>query len=504
MAGSKSVARHSSIYLLGQISMMAAGLISFPVYTRMLSVSEYGLLSLVTITITFAASICKLGLQHSIIRMYPEIHQTGVPERIESFYSTLFWSITGMACIGTLIFTLGLDFLPIAGLEQRLKECLLIVSGSILFSCCLQSFNEFFRAELKPAANVMVNIGSRYSGFMVSVLSFFILGRTVEALLMGLLFSQGAAFGLLSCGLIWAKRIQIRRFCTHTLKRAVLYGLPLMGGELCHEIVHMADRYVLLYYLDAEHVGIYAVGYTLCSYVAQVLSLPVRDAFFPVALRTWEERDKEYTADFLGRGLKYYVFLGIPIVMGLSCIGKEIIAALASQKYAAGAAVVPYVVLGLVVYGSWPFIGSGLFMAKKTMTVTLLMIGLAFVNVGLNVLLVRWYGLIGAGVASCLAYCVYIAALGCLSWREVRIRMPWREIVLYSLAGLCMYGCIKLIRGENVLIIVGGRVLIGSLVYMLLVCIFDREIRGRVVSLGAWFLDFVVHLGGCKRTVKGS
>ena len=76
---------------------MAAGFISFPVLTRVFSVSDYGIMSLVTTTVFIALAISKLGFPESIVRFYSEFKSKDL---LDNFYSTFLISsfVFGAAC----------------------------------------------------------------------------------------------------------------------------------------------------------------------------------------------------------------------------------------------------------------------------------------------------------------------------------------------------------------------------------------------------------------------
>ena len=70
--------------MVGQGLVMAAGFISFPILTRVLSIEDYGLLGLISTTLFIAIAITKLGAPSSIVRFYPEYESKGT---LTDFYS---------------------------------------------------------------------------------------------------------------------------------------------------------------------------------------------------------------------------------------------------------------------------------------------------------------------------------------------------------------------------------------------------------------------------------
>ena len=75
MSALKTLYRHSSHYLGGRLVVMLLGFISFPVFTRVFSVAEYGVINLITNTVLLLTVLSKFGFQHSVQRYYPEGEQ---------------------------------------------------------------------------------------------------------------------------------------------------------------------------------------------------------------------------------------------------------------------------------------------------------------------------------------------------------------------------------------------------------------------------------------------
>jgi O-antigen/teichoic acid export membrane protein len=70
-AGRVGIGTHYLRYSTANILVMAAGLISFPVLTRLLDNTQYGILGYYETWVMMAVAVAKLGAQHAILRFYP-------------------------------------------------------------------------------------------------------------------------------------------------------------------------------------------------------------------------------------------------------------------------------------------------------------------------------------------------------------------------------------------------------------------------------------------------
>jgi len=109
----KALARQSSHYMVGLIGNLCLGLISFPIFTRVLSVSEYGIMDLGQRLLLMLTISSKLGFQNATLRFYNRKEFSQNPAAARSFYSTIFFGMLATAL------TAGVLFLVTAGMIPR-------------------------------------------------------------------------------------------------------------------------------------------------------------------------------------------------------------------------------------------------------------------------------------------------------------------------------------------------------------------------------------------------
>ena len=78
----KRLLAHTSYYTIGSFLAALASIVSFPILARIFTVEDYGVLNLISTTLTVAVGVTKLGLQHSIVRFFGEIKASGDEVRV--------------------------------------------------------------------------------------------------------------------------------------------------------------------------------------------------------------------------------------------------------------------------------------------------------------------------------------------------------------------------------------------------------------------------------------
>ena len=67
----KKLSIHASHYFISQVLVLLGGFLTFPLLTRSLPTSEYGILSLINSAIAVLLIFSKIGLQNSTVRFFP-------------------------------------------------------------------------------------------------------------------------------------------------------------------------------------------------------------------------------------------------------------------------------------------------------------------------------------------------------------------------------------------------------------------------------------------------
>ena len=480
MSDLKILAKQSSHYFGGRLFLMAAGLISFPIMTRIFSVADYGLLGLVMTTVTFIIAITKMGLPSAIVRFYEE---QKARDRIVDYYSTLFFASLIIAAGVTLLFISALQLFPADLLNEYLIK-LLSLAGILIFTrSSSAALISFLRAEQRTKLFNLISIVDRYGSLACSIFLVFFIVKGLYGFFVGqIVASVGILFLLL---FITRGRIKIGRqhFCPDQLKQAVKFGFPLLWAEMGHLILSYADRYLIQLYLGSTALGLYTAGYNLTTYITEAIIYPINYAMTPIYMNILVNQGEQQAREFFTRLFTYFMLILAPAVFGFIAVDKDLISFLASAKYAEVYLILPYIILGQAIYACTIILNAGLFINKKTLKVTYVMLGACLLNIGLNVVLIPLSGILGAAQATLISYFFYAFVLTYFSMREFSFSIEYQRILFYFLASGIMFLVIRKLSLSTPLANCLVKVIIGALIYSLFVLVFDREIRRKLLLL---------------------
>jgi O-antigen/teichoic acid export membrane protein len=136
--------------------------------------------------------------------------------------------------------------------------------------------------------------------------------------------------------------------------------------------------------------------------------------------------------------------------VGLAIFASPFVSIFASEAYHDGYRVVGYVAFSSLIWQLSQMASYGILIKKRTKQIAINQFVAAFVNVGLNLLLVPLYGYVVAGITTLVGYLILLGLQAYSSRNDLRWRFPWVTMrnttiatVFMSLVALGIYGLSK-------------------------------------------------------------
>jgi len=473
----------TSHYSFSSLLTMLAGLVSFPVLTHVLPIADYGVLSLISATVTVCVALGKTGLQHSIIRFQSEVAEGKSAYTRAQLYSTTVFGMTGASLVVTVLLLVGILVLPARWFGgAQYTGPFMLGSGLIIIQVMDSALTNFLRAEQQTVALMKYTIIKKYFGLGLIMLAVLVVWRgSLKGFYVASLLSEG----LMVVALAWVFFTRAERgapalsqFSTPLYRTLVHFGIPmLIGYELSGIVLMVGDRYVIQGMLGEEQVGLYSAAYNLCMYVQAVVIASVSQAIMPLYMQMWAQKGVDETSAFIAKSLRTYVLIGAPVVAGIAAVGPALLTSLASDKYKPAGPLLPWIIAGMVVDGMNSMVGAGLFIHRKTRVIMVIVICCALLNVGLNLTLIPVMGIMGSAIATLASYSAVVLALGFAGRRLLPVPLPWGTLVRSGAAATIMYFALQRVLPDRGLLTVGVRICLGVLVYGLVMLVIDQDAR---------------------------
>lgn len=473
---------HTSAYSIGSFLMMLAGLVSFPIFTRLFNVDEYGIIALVGSGLAFLVGLGKLGVQHAIVRFQGELRTGRDPVE---YNSTI---LVGMTVVAALVATLwaGASQLiaPWLSTDPRFRDLALLTSILVLIRPVDSAMVNMLRADERSVAFNVYAVGKRYGTLAFILLAVTFVYPGVNGFYVGTIVTEAIAVLLLFRYMQRECQFRVSAFSPALYRTMLAFGVPMIAYEMGGVMLALSDRFVIEHYLGPAPLGLYSAAYNLCDYVQTILIVSIGQAVVPMYVRIWREKGEEEMRRFIQDTLHFYLLLGAAVIAGLAALGPDLLVFLASEKYRGGAEVIPVIAAGMVVNGAVALFASGLYIHKQTRTLVSLVFGCALFNLALNIILVPRMGILGAAVASFASHVVLAALAYELSRRRIAFDLPWLKIVKFALLALAMHLIVAYAPiHASAATTVATKVILGMVVYGLLVLAFDSRSRDAALRI---------------------
>lgn len=473
----KTLFLHSSHYMAGLVANLVVGLVSFPIFTRVFSVAEYGLLDLAQRVILMLTIGSKAGLQNAVLRFYDKEQFAADPASARKYYSTMFLGALSTAAVVVLLF-LGVDRLvPNTLITGPLTNLIYLISALVLLRALGAILWAFLRIEERTKAFNVTSVGTRAATVAVICALLPLAGRSVKTYLGGTILVETALVAGLTLWLLCRGLLDARRFDLPLFWAGALFGLPLVVYEFAFAILGSADRFLVRHYLGADALGFYSVAYALAQNANDLLVTPLGLAILPIYMRIWSSHGAEKTIEFLSIALDLFLVGSCGMLAIAAATAHPVVVLLASSKYAGVDHLIPILLAGLMIYATYIFVAAGLLIHKRTMQMAGLLVLAAMANIGLNCLLLPILGLNGSALATLLSYAFCTLLLARASGRFMALRIHPSSLSKYAAAAAAAWLAGQRIELGSPLMDILGRSALAASVYGVVLCALDCRAR---------------------------
>lgn len=371
-------------------------MISLPIFTRMLSVAEYGQVTVYQSWYAILSIFVTLNLSGSVIHNGLVKFQ----DRQSEFVS----ATQGLASVVALLF-LGLYLLfqdfwnQVFDLSTPL---MLIMFAQFLFEPAYQMWLQKNRFEFRYVSAVFVTLLVCVASPALGIVLVQAAEKKALARILGYAIVQ-ICVGAILYILQWrkGKRLFVREYW----KFALVFNLPLVPHYLSQHILGQADRIMISRMVGDREAAIYGVAYTLGSALSLLINA-INGSFIPALYQNMKRGN--YAS--IRKNSSLISLLMAIVACLIMLVAPELIAILAGPKYAEAVRIVPPVAASVFfTYLYSLFINVEFYFEKTQYTMYVSVIG-AVLNIALNYLLIPVMGYVAAGYTT--LFCFVLFAFG--------------------------------------------------------------------------------------------
>jgi O-antigen/teichoic acid export membrane protein len=388
---SAGLIKNSAVYFLSDLFLKLIGFLLVPLYTRILTTQDYGILGYSNALTQILSPIVGLGLVGSMPILYYAYNGHERRRLISSVINcTFIYSL-----VLTVIFSVvGSPVFTLVSNKVSFNPYIILTIWGLFFSSFFYLPLGIFNMREKAVSYAAYSIGLSLISILLNVLFIAVLRwGAAGALFAGLI---SGAIGMIAAVFIlrgdylpvmdWGK-----------LKSVFILALPTLPHVLSANLWRFSDRIFLTKLADLSSTGIYTLAMTLSSLLAMVVG-GIASALNPHFFKRANSGDARLSADW-ARFYSLFVFVVIFAGVFLIALGPELIKIIAPPKYYPAIGLIPLLTIGQIISGMHFLMAPGVGFSRKMWVYPLASIPAVIVNIILNFMLIPSLGIFGAAWA---------------------------------------------------------------------------------------------------------
>jgi O-antigen/teichoic acid export membrane protein len=436
----RRLATTGAAYTAASILSKVIAVALLPLYTRYLTLADYGAAEVMFAAIVSASIVVRLGLIEALLRFYYQDDED--PDRVvSSTFAGLFWFAT-VGALAALPFATpiaeALLHPKTAAEVGQMAELVRISIGGLWVLTMFEFLLTLFRLEERARAFFLTTILNVLTTIGVTIVLVVGAGEGARGLLLGS-YATGAVFVL---GLIVSQRRRLSlRFDPGLLRRLLRFGLPTMPAEASLYLLNFVDRIIIVRTLGLAEAGLYSLAVKF----AQAINVLVRGfqlAWPPLAysIRDDGEARRAYATvvTLFTAGCAF-------VVTGMWLFSRWIVRALAAPKFFDSYEAIGLISIAVTLYALYMVMVVILGRTGRTEFNFPAAIAALLVNVVLNLILVPSLGIVGAGLALVASYLVVVALMYVLTQRLFPVPYQWGRLGRVVLTSAVLVGAAELL-----------------------------------------------------------
>lgn len=387
--------RASFVILISSFITSAIGFITTPIFARILSLEEYGLVTQFNSVLEVITVIATLSLSAGVY----QVAMNEFPEDRNSFtFSAMLLSNAATIVVFFVVFIFRDQFLKVLHLSDDLLLCM------------------FFFLLLSPATNMwMAKQRYEFQYKKVALVSIITVAFNLSAGIIAILVIKGYNLGnvkiwgtsitqMITGAIIYLSIAKNAEWKPHWkyIKYAFVFNAPLLIHYLAQYVLRSSDKIMITSICGERETALYGLGTTVASLAVMAWSA-MAASLTPYMYEHINKKEYQKVSN---------ASAGVVAIFGVCCfvvsiVGPEIVYILGSNKYMENIQLIPPIAASSLLTAIYGIYSTIAFYHHKRRSTAMMTVIAALINIGLNYMLIPKYGYIAAAYTTEAAYLIY-------------------------------------------------------------------------------------------------
>ncbi|MDD4714953.1 MAG: oligosaccharide flippase family protein [Oscillospiraceae bacterium] len=382
----KKLMTNTFIIGIGTFSSKVLVFLMMPLYTRLMTNSDYGIADLLLQTSNLLLPLASLGITDAVVRFGLEKSE----DKSDVFSTGVITTICG--------FLMLLLFAPLLNKVKFISGHTMLVYAFVLMSSLRSLCSQFVRARQMIKLYALDGLLSTASTLGITILLLAVMHLGVTGYILAIVIADACSAVFLFLAARLHRYIRFKGIKRDTVFSMIRYSLPLIPTSVLWWVTNVSDRYLVSYMVGSGANGLYAVSYKIPTLIILISGIFI-DAWQLSAVMESSARERFFTRVF--DAYQSIIFLAAACIIPLSKVFTRL---LVSNSFYLSWRYIPFLVMATSFSCFVTFLGSIYMVKKKSVMTMITTVAAAGMNIGLNFVLIPIYGADGAAFSTFISY----------------------------------------------------------------------------------------------------
>ncbi len=204
----------------------------------------------------------------------------------------------------------------------------------------------------------------------------------------------------LACSVFALKNYGLKgSFHPDTAKKLLMFGIPITFIDTANNLLSWADLFIIKFYRGFSDLSVYWAS-TINANIILMFSMPVISIFSPIVAELYGKKDTERLGFMSSYMFERFLVLSLPILVVFLVFPKGILLTVFNENYVGGALPMQILSVSTFILGLSMIFRTLITASGRPQQEGFIISAAAIVNVILNLILIKPYGIVGASAAT--------------------------------------------------------------------------------------------------------
>jgi O-antigen/teichoic acid export membrane protein len=384
----KKLSQNVGLVTIGQFSSKILTFLLVPLYTSVLTTSEFGIYDLIMSAILLLSPLLTITIGESVFRFSLE------KEKYEQIISAAFYIIVFSTLILLLLYPVSVLINLFDGYYVWLVIIYFVHNIHLVLLQYTKGLNKLKLFSISGIISTLVTI--LLNVLLLVVFDFGIIGYMVSFLVAHITI----IIIIISKLKIYKLVVKVSNININFLKKLLKYSFPMVPNSISWWVSNAMDKFLIRVLFSASMVGIYSVAYKIPS-ILSILATIFMTAWY---ISSVDNFGSDESKSFFSVVFNLFSSLIFVSTSGLVLFSKHIGSIMYRKDFFEAWSISTILILGYMFFSLSLFFASIYTASKKTKTLFYSTLIAAIINLILNIILIPKYSMLGASIATVISY----------------------------------------------------------------------------------------------------